>query len=130
MLVAVAVAVIPRTRCLAGIISVLAAFFVATTDAGAYHYLWIVPFGLIAGQRWFVVALVSASTANYLVLSFVRCSIVCAEPNAFTDFLADRGWLLGVAEWGVVAAWLAWGVRAAVLRAGAPAPAPAVAVPA
>ncbi|MBI5290202.1 MAG: DUF2029 domain-containing protein, partial [Chloroflexi bacterium] len=50
---------------------VLAVLFALMNDGSLYHHLWIIPLGLLAGQRLFVAAVVLTHSAYYVIIGFI-----------------------------------------------------------
>jgi hypothetical protein len=84
----------------------LAVLFVLINDGAIYHYLWIVPFGLLSGQRLFVASIALAYAAAYVVMGFFGGAYFLPPiEGPGTRWLVDHGWWFFVWGWATFAAW-------------------------
>lgn len=110
VLIALAV-YLPRRQPLAATIAVIVAFLTATTNGGSYHYLWVVPFAILARQRVFASLLIAAAVARYLIIAFVGGGMFFgAVIYPRLQPMSDYAWMIGVIEWGVLLSWFTWNV--------------------
>ena len=111
-----------RAPLYSSIAGVLAVLFVMVNDGAPYHYLWIVPFGLLSGQRLLVASLVAAHTASYVIIAFLGGGLIFPGIDGpGTEWLRDNGWWFFVWGWVTFAVWAAVNLT----RHGSDAPEPA-----
>lgn len=111
MLAAVAVTIVVTVGedAINAIVAVIAAIFATTTDGAMYHAVWIVPFAIVAGMRWWLLAFLAPTMGVYFTTSFV-VGVVGPSP----DWLPLRDWFVenrtgfAVSSWAVVTAWWLW----------------------
>jgi hypothetical protein len=116
---------LPRRDPIGGAVAVTVALLTSTTSAGNYHYLWLVPFAIIAGERWLLSVLLVAGFCRQMIVGFVGGGIYfggLVHPELQT--LSEHAWTIGIFEWVVLLSWYlrntvrAWPRRAADLIAG------------
>ena len=89
-------------------VGVLAVLFALNNDSSAYHFIWILAFGLLAGHRGFVAALTVFGTGQYLVLAFVSGGSYQSPLGSLSsDWLIAHNWYFNVGSWVVFAIWAA-----------------------
>jgi hypothetical protein len=87
-------------------VCVLAVLFVFNNDVSGYHYLWIVPFGLMTGHRGFVAAIALLGTGLYIELTFLAGAMFVPPYSGHgTDWLVDHRWYISAASWVVFTIW-------------------------
>jgi hypothetical protein len=88
-------------------IAVLCVLFLLVPEGGSfYHYLWIIPFGLIAGDRIFTAVIALTTTGRYIGLGFFSGGLYMPPPDYdFARWVTEHEWILGVVTWLTFALW-------------------------
>jgi hypothetical protein len=116
---------LPRREPIGGAVAVTVALLTSTTSGGNYHYLWLVPFAIIAGERLLLSVLLVTGFCRSMIVGFVGGGIYFGglfHPELQT--LSEHAWIIGVFEWVVLLSWYlrntvrAWPRHAADLIAG------------
>jgi hypothetical protein len=109
LLFAVAVATalqLPRRQPLGSVVCVVLAVLTSTTNGGNYHYLWLVPFAIVARQRLLIALLLAFGASRSMIVAFAGGGIYFGYfqyPRLLT--VARHAWMLGFVEWAVLLAW-------------------------
>jgi len=103
VLCATGVALAARLTLERAITLTLVAFYVFAPAGALSYFVWVLPFALISGERFF-----PALFGLTAVVS--RCSVLCYDHVwTFTpDWWLDRSWYPGAGMWVVMVAWLLW----------------------
>ena len=103
------------TELVRSVIAVLCVLFVFVPEGAFYHYLWIVPFGLIAGHRGFTAVVALTTTGRYLALGFLGGGLFVPPPDSDgARWVTEHEWILGAVTWLAFVCWAAvilWGGR-------------------
>jgi hypothetical protein len=102
--------IISRRELLDGIIAVLCTLFVFAPDGAGYHYLWIVPFGLLARHFVPTAIVVLSITGRYFVLGFFGGGLHYPpqwQGDAAT-WLIEHEWWFAVSAWATFVVWGLW----------------------
>jgi hypothetical protein len=95
-----------RTPVAEACVIVLVSLFVLSSDAVSYHFLWLLPFGLLAGQRLPVGAVVLLAVAGYAITGFLGGAMYFPGPGGpIADWLLDRRILLAMLLWFAFVGW-------------------------
>ena len=110
LLVVTAIMIAQGRELLDSVIAVLCTLFVVLPDNGGYHYLWIVPFGLLARHDLPTAIIVLSVTGQYLVLGFLGTGLM--YPSKWegdqATWIIQHQWILAVISWLTLAVWGLW----------------------
>lgn len=107
---------------------VLAVLFAFMNDSSLYHHLWIVPLGLLAGQRLFVAAVVLTHSIVYVSVGFIGGAMFFPGIDGpGTQWLRAHDYWVSALGWAVFVAWAATILYQYRSPATAPVPAQAAA---
>ncbi len=99
------IAELPRRDLMAGILSVVIAVLTATTNGGAYHYLWLIPFALVAGQRVFLGLFALAAFTGGMLVAFVDGGIYVGRLLHPELSHLPAHWIVTATEWTLLCCW-------------------------
>lgn len=104
---------LPFLSTLAGITAIYSAFFFVTSGFGPHYLLWIVPFTIIQGGKFF--KLYTALATTYLVATAITWQVWMNPPLASqqpSPFQYVSG-LAAIALWALFGFWVLWNVKKA-----------------
>lgn len=105
VLLVVTVLLVPRRGLLTALVTLIAVALI--TSRGAHHYVWIVPFALVAGQRAFFVVYSSAAFITLLIVGFYVGGVYFGSQSApFGEQGLPHMWLLDVAISSILVLWV------------------------
>lgn len=110
LLVVTAIVIVQRRQLIESIVAVLCTLFVFLPDNGQYHYLWIVPFGLLARHDLPVAIVVLTMATRYAIVGVIGGGAIYPPPweDDVTRWLIEHEWVCGVIAWLTLAAWGGW----------------------
>ena len=116
-LLVVALVVIPKRGSLVAIVTLLGAALMTATGGGAHHFIWLVPFALIAGQRRFFVPFSAALFFILLDVGFFRGGIYFGFQDVpFGARSLDHMWIGSVVVWSILVLWVLSNVAGSVWK--------------
>lgn len=116
-LAVVTVLVVPRRGVLVAIVTLLAAALMTSVAGGANHYVWLVPFALVAGQRMFFVPFTAAAFLSSLLVGFWQGGVYGGwQDVSFGARTLDYMWLHGVIVWSILVLWVLTNVAGSVWK--------------
>jgi len=90
---------------------VVVAMLAASTQAAPYHYLWLLPFALVAGPRWLMTLTYLFAAAWVAYIMFPGTALYRDSLFRLPDAVAGRVWLLPAAVWVCLVVWFVELVR-------------------
>jgi hypothetical protein len=125
-LVTAVIAVVLRMPPARAIVAVLLVLLATTPSSESYRLVWLIPFGLLAGDRVWTLLIIATSGTWYAIAMLVAGGMFLPPlDSAAARELVERMWMLEYARWIVLAAWLATIVWVAVNARSGARPAPA-----
>ncbi|MCH8008985.1 MAG: glycosyltransferase family 39 protein [Chloroflexi bacterium] len=116
-LLVVALVVIPRRGALVAIVTLLGAALMTATGGGAHHFIWLVPFALVAGQRRFFLPFIAAAFLSLVVVGFYGGGIYFGFQNVpFGARSLPHMWFAGVIVWSILVLWVLTNVVGSVWK--------------
>jgi hypothetical protein len=87
-------------------IAVLCVFFALIPNGDSYHYVWVVPFGIMAGHRAATLMVVLGATAIYAIFGFFGGALFLPPIDGpASRWTLDHAWWISLALWGTFVAW-------------------------
>ncbi len=112
-LLVVTVLVVPRRGLLTAVVTLIAVALM--TSRGAHHYVWIVPFALVAGQRAFFVPFSAAAFLSLVIAGFYGGGIYFGFQDVpFGERSLDHMWFRYVIVWSILVLWVSTNVAGSV----------------
>jgi hypothetical protein len=98
--------IVRRVDIVVGWVATLCVLFTLIPNGDGYHYLWILPFALIAGHRLGASMITAAMTAIYVINGFLRGALYLpAVEGPGVGWLFDHTWWLSAILWLTFAVW-------------------------
>ena len=113
----VAAVVVPRRGTLVAIVALLGAALMTSTGGGPHHFIWLVPFALVAGQRVFFVPFSAAVFLNQIIFGFYLGGLYVGFLDVpFGARSLDHLWFSHMIIWSILVLWVLANVAGSIWK--------------